>query len=76
MKLLITGARGFVGRNLVETLKAVRDGKDRTRGLPGDLEILECTRQTTRSELEGFCADCDFVFAVLICACVLEKRIL
>ena len=62
MKLLITGAHGFVGRNLVETLKAVRDGKDRTRGLPTDLDILECTRQTTRSELDAFCAKADFVF--------------
>ena len=62
MKLLITGANGFVGRNLVETLKAVRDGKDRTRSLPTDLDILECTRQTTRSELDAFCAEADFVF--------------
>ena len=62
MKLLITGARGFVGRNLVETLKAVRDGKDRTRGLPTDLDILECTRQTTAGELEDLCAQADFVF--------------
>lgn len=62
MKLLITGAHGFVGRNLVETLKAVRDGKDRTRGLPTDLDILECTRQTTAEELEDFCAQADFVF--------------
>ena len=62
MKLLITGAHGFVGRNLVETLKAVRDGKDRTRGLSTDLDILECTRQTTAEELEDFCAEADFVF--------------
>ena len=62
MKLLITGAHGFVGRNLVETLKAVRGGKDRARGLPTDLDILECTRQTTRSELDAFCAEADFVF--------------
>ena len=62
MKLLITGAHGFVGRNLVETLKAVRDGKDRTRSLPTDLDILECTRQTTAGELDGFCAEADFVF--------------
>ena len=62
MKLLITGARGFVGRNLVETLKVVRDGKDRTRGLPTDLDILECTRQTTAGELEALCAQADFVF--------------
>ena len=62
MKLLITGAHGFVGRNLVETLKAVRDGKDRTRGLPTDLDILECTRQTTAEELDAFCAEAGFVF--------------
>ena len=62
MKLLITGAHGFVGRNLVETLKAVRDGKDRTWSLPTDLDILECTRQTTAGELDGFCAEADFVF--------------
>ena len=62
MKILITGAHGFVGRNLVETLKAVRDGKDRTRGLPTDLDILECTRQTTAGELDAFCAEADFVF--------------
>ena len=62
MKLLITGAHGFVGRNLVETLKVVRDGKDRTRGLPTDLDILECTWQTTAGELDGFCAEADFVF--------------
>ena len=36
MKILVTGSAGFVGRNLVEALKNVRDGKDRTR--PG-LEI-------------------------------------
>ena len=62
MKILITGANSFVGRNLVETLKAVRDGKDRARSLPMDLDILECTRQTTRSELDAFCGEADFVF--------------
>ena len=46
MKILITGAHGFVGRNLTETLKAVRDGKDRTRGLPTELELLLYTRQS------------------------------
>jgi UDP-2-acetamido-2,6-beta-L-arabino-hexul-4-ose reductase len=33
MNILITGAKGFVGRNLVETLKTIRDGKNRTRAL-------------------------------------------
>ena len=41
MKILVTGAEGFVGRNLVETLKTIRDGKDRTRGLDTDIEIYE-----------------------------------
>ena len=30
MKILVTGAKGFVGKNLVEALKNIRDGKDRT----------------------------------------------
>lgn len=62
MNILITGANGFVGRNLVETLKAVRDGKDTTRGLPTDLELLLCTRQTTPAELAEYCAKAEFVF--------------
>lgn len=61
MKLLITGAAGFVGKNLVATLEAVRLGKDRTRGLPQDLELLLCSRDTTQKELETYCATADFV---------------
>ena len=62
MKILITGAHGFVGRNLTETLKAVRDGKDRTRGLPTELELLLYTRQSPEGTLEAYCAEADFVF--------------
>ena len=62
MKILITGAHGFVGRNLTETLKAVRDGKDRTRGLPTELELLTYTRQSPEGTLEAYCAEADFVF--------------
>lgn len=62
MKILITGAHGFVGRNLTETLKAVRDGKDRTRGLPTELELLAYTRQSPEGVLEDYCAQADFVF--------------
>ena len=62
MNILITGARGFVGRNLVENLKAVRDGKNRTRpGLAIDT-IYEYGRENSPEDLMRFCADCDFVF--------------
>ena len=62
MKILVTGAAGFVGRNLVENLKNIRDGKNRTR--PGLLidEIYEYTRESTPEDLDRYCADCDFVF--------------
>lgn len=62
MKILITGAHGFVGRNLVESLKAIRDGKDRTRGLPTELELLAYTRQSPEDILKSYCAEADFVF--------------
>ena len=62
MKILVTGARGFVGRNLVENLKAIRDGKNRTRpGLVID-EICEYGRENSPEDLQRFCWDCDFVF--------------
>ena len=62
MKILITGAKGFVGKNLVENLKNIRDGKDRVHKLPSDLEILEYDIDNTEIELEGFCKKADFVF--------------
>ena len=62
MKILVTGARGFVGKNLVENLKALRDGKNRTRpGLVID-EIYEYGRENSPEDLQRFCSDCDFVF--------------
>lgn len=62
MKILITGAKGFVGKNLVENLKNIRDGKDRVHKLPSDLEILEYDIDNTETELEEFCKKADFVF--------------
>ncbi|MBQ7580642.1 MAG: NAD-dependent epimerase/dehydratase family protein [Clostridia bacterium] len=62
MKILVTGSAGFVGKNLVEALKNVRDGKDRTRpGLKIE-EIFEYDVDSTREELESYCAQADFVF--------------
>ena len=62
MKILITGAKGFVGKNLVENLKNIRDGKDRVHKLPSDLEILEYDIDNTELELEEYCKKADFVF--------------
>ena len=61
MKILVTGANGFVGRNLVENLKNIRDGKNRTRNIVVD-EIYEYDIENSAEELDSFCAKCDFVF--------------
>lgn len=67
MKILVTGARGFIGKNLVVSLESIRDGKDRVhkiQGLdnPADLQICSYDMDSTTKDLEAACADCDFVF--------------
>lgn len=62
MKILITGAKGFVGRNLVEALKNVRDGKDKTRNITGDITIFEYDIDTDPALLDTYTKECDFVF--------------
>ncbi len=62
MNILITGAKGFVGRNLVENLKAIRDGKNRTRPNLQIGELYEYDLDSPRSVLEEGCAKADFVF--------------
>jgi len=61
MNILITGAKGFVGRNLTENLKTIRDGKNRTRDLKID-EIYEYDIDTDPALLKEFCQKADFVF--------------
>ena len=61
MNVLITGAKGFVGRNLTENLKNIRDGKNRTRNLTIG-EIYEYDIDTAPSLLKEYCAKADFVF--------------
>lgn len=62
MNILITGAAGFVGRNLTENLKTIRDGKNKTRPNIHIDEIFEYDIDSTPDELDEYCAKADFVF--------------
>ena len=62
MKILITGAEGFVGKNLTESLKNIRDGKDRTHPELQIEEIFQYDIGSTEEELDYACENCDFVF--------------
>ena len=62
MNILITGAKGFVGRNLTENLKCIRDGKNRTRPNIHICNIYEYDIDSTPEQLDAYCSDCDFVF--------------
>ena len=62
MKILITGAKGFVGRNLVENLKALRDGKNRTRPAIRVDGIYEYDLDSDPEQLKEYCREADFVF--------------
>ena len=62
MKILITGAKGFVGKNLVAALRNIRDGKDRTHPALTVSEIFEYDIDTDPALLDTYCAQCDFVF--------------
>ena len=62
MKILVTGAKGFVGRNLVENLKNIRDGKNRTRLNIQIEDIFEFDIDTDKSFLDEYCSKADFVF--------------
>ena len=62
MNILITGSKGFVGRNLTENLKNIRDGKNRTRPNIQIDEIYEYDIDSTAEELDEYSAKADFVF--------------
>lgn len=61
MKILVTGAKGFVGRNLVENLKCIQDGRNKTRKISIS-EIYEVDLETSHEDLRKYCSECDFVF--------------
>lgn len=62
MNILITGASGFVGRNLCAQLRNIRDGKAKNYAVSGDLTLYEYDLNSTPDELDAYCRDADFVF--------------
>ena len=62
MKILVTGAAGFVGKNLVAALKNIKDGKDRTHPSLAIEDIYEYDIDSPESLLEESCEKADFVF--------------
>lgn len=61
MKVLITGANGFVGKNLIAALQNIRDGKDRTTPVPTEVTLLEYDLDTDPALLDSYCQQADFV---------------
>lgn len=62
MNVLVTGAKGFVGKNLVAQLKNIREGKARWYGDIEINEIYEYDIDSTTEQLDAWCKNCDFVF--------------
>ena len=62
MNILITGAKGMVGTALVNNLKNIRDGKNRTRPNIHIDNIYCYDIDNTPEQLDAWCTDCDFVF--------------
>lgn len=62
MKILITGANGFIGKNLCAALDNIAAGKDKSSGLDTDITVLKYDTDTDSSLLDCFCKECDFVF--------------
>lgn len=62
MNILVTGAKGFVGKNLCAALYNIRDGKDKTRNIADDINVFEYDIETEKEKLEYYCQNADFVF--------------
>lgn len=62
MRILVTGAKGFVGRNLCAQLNNIKDGKARYYGDLQIDEVFEYDLDSTPEQLDQWCKDCDFVF--------------
>lgn len=62
MKILVTGAKGFVGKNLIAQMTNIRDGKARWYPVDKDIIVYEYDIDSTAEDLDAYCSDCDFVF--------------
>lgn len=62
MNILITGAKGFVGRNLVSQLHNIRSGKAKNYAVSSDIKVFEYDIDSNPAELEVYCKNADFVF--------------
>ena len=62
MKILVTGAKGFVGKNLCAQLNNIKEGKDKTHPDLSIESVFEYDIDSTLDELDTYCKDCDFVF--------------
>ena len=62
MNILVTGAKGFVGKNLVQALCAIKDGKDKTRDNLVVSQIFEFDLDSNQADLDNYCQKADFVF--------------
>ena len=62
MKILVTGAKGFVGRNLCSQLRNIAEGKAKWYPVDSDITVYEYDIDSTPEELDAYCKDCDFVF--------------
>lgn len=62
MNVLVTGAKGFIGKNLCEALKAVASGKDKTRDINTDITLFEYDTDMSCELLDEYCSKADFVF--------------
>ena len=62
MNILVTGAKGFIGKNLTAELSNIKEGKAKRSNLTSDLTLFEYDMDTDPALLDGYCKAADFVF--------------
>jgi len=62
MKILVTGAKGFIGKNLIAELNNIKEGKAKIYSLSSDLSVFEYDLDTKPDLLDDYCKEADFVF--------------